>query len=58
MICPACKSVRVFLCSGGYYICSDCEWYSKKELENVKPNYSDSNTANTAVTGVHSEGLS
>lgn len=36
-ICPACKGERVFLCSGGYYICNDCEWYSKKEPNNEQP---------------------
>lgn len=28
--CPSCKSMKVFLCSGGYYICNECDWFSRK----------------------------
>lgn len=31
MQCPVCQSVKVFLCSGGYYICNECDWHMKKE---------------------------
>lgn len=31
MTCPECGSVKVFLCSGGYLICNNCEWHIKKE---------------------------
>lgn len=29
--CPECGSSKVFLCSGGFYICNDCEWFIKEK---------------------------
>lgn len=33
MTCPECGSEKVFLCSGGFWICNDCEWFCKKTTE-------------------------
>ena len=41
---------------GNRYIFKHCEWYSKKDFENVSPGYSYSNTSNTAVSDVYDEG--